>query len=72
MGAQRTYLTHVSHLMGAHEGVEQALPDGVRLAYDGLVLEKKDSGWHEEHSPGGPTPTAHEVLSWLGALPSGC
>ena len=37
--------------MGAHEGrVEQALPDGVHLAYDGLVLEKKDSGWHASDS----------------------
>ncbi|MEC8402028.1 MAG: MBL fold metallo-hydrolase [Bacteroidota bacterium] len=50
VGAKRTYLTHVSHLMGAHEGVEQALPDGVHLAYDGLVLEKKDSGWHASDS----------------------
>ena len=50
VGSKRTYLTHVSHLMGAHEGVEQALPDGVHLAYDGLVLEKKDSGWHASDS----------------------
>ena len=50
VGAKRTYLTHVSHLMGAHEGVEQALSDGVHLAYDGLVLEKKDSGWHASDS----------------------
>lgn len=35
---KRTYLTHVSHLMGFHAEVEKQLPDNVFLAYDGLTL----------------------------------
>jgi phosphoribosyl 1,2-cyclic phosphate phosphodiesterase len=33
------YLTHISHKLGLHLDVEKELPDHVRLAYDGLVLE---------------------------------
>lgn len=33
-----TYFTHISHLMGFHADVEQALPENVHLAYDGLTL----------------------------------
>jgi len=40
IGAQRTYLTHLSHQMGLHAEVSSILPAGVELAYDGLVL-----GW---------------------------
>ncbi len=36
---KRTYLTHISHLLGQHAEVEAQLPDGVHLAYDGLVLK---------------------------------
>ncbi|WP_430972235.1 MBL fold metallo-hydrolase [Sunxiuqinia rutila] len=36
---KRAYLTHVSHLMGKHEDVQQQLPGHVSLAYDGLKLE---------------------------------
>lgn len=36
---ERAYLTHISHLMGKHEEVQQELPDNVFLAYDGLVLK---------------------------------
>lgn len=36
---ERAYLTHISHLLGKHEDVQQELPDNVFLAYDGLVLE---------------------------------
>jgi phosphoribosyl 1,2-cyclic phosphate phosphodiesterase len=36
---KKAYLTHISHLMGAHQEVEAELPDFVRLAYDGLKLE---------------------------------
>ena len=32
------YLTHISHQMGLHSEVEDELPDGVHLAYDGLKL----------------------------------
>ncbi len=32
------YLTHVSHQLGLHNIIEQDLPPGVALAYDGLTL----------------------------------
>ena len=51
VGAKRTYLTHISHLMGRHEDVQNNLPDGVSLAFDGLVLERTDEGWREGRSP---------------------
>lgn len=37
--AERTYLTHISHNLGRHSEVEEKLPPGIHLAYDGLVLE---------------------------------
>jgi len=37
--AKQTYLTHISHQMGKHIDVENELPQGVNLAYDGLVIE---------------------------------
>jgi phosphoribosyl 1,2-cyclic phosphate phosphodiesterase len=33
------YFTHISHQLGLHDAVEADLPDGMHLAYDGLVLE---------------------------------
>lgn len=39
LGARRTYLTHISHLMGLHQEVSRELPPNVYLAYDGLVVE---------------------------------
>lgn len=38
IGAQQTYLTHISHRLGKHEDVEKELPPGISLAYDGLKL----------------------------------
>lgn len=38
IGAERTYFTHISHDLG-HAATCAALPAGVELAYDGLVLE---------------------------------
>jgi len=38
IGAMQTYFIHMSHLMGRHAEVCDLLPDGVQLAYDGLVL----------------------------------
>jgi phosphoribosyl 1,2-cyclic phosphate phosphodiesterase len=38
IGAKQTWLTHIAHELG-HEETNRALPDGVRLAYDGLTLE---------------------------------
>ncbi len=39
LGANKTYFTHLSHQMGLHTDVNSALPEGVSLAYDGLVVE---------------------------------
>ena len=36
---QRAYLTHISHLMGFHEEVQEKLPDNVFLAYDNLKIQ---------------------------------
>ena len=38
IGAQKTYITHISHNMGTHREVSKELPEGVFLAYDGLEL----------------------------------
>lgn len=38
LGIPKAYFTHVSHQMGRHEAVEKDLPEGARLAYDGLLL----------------------------------
>jgi len=35
----KAYFTHISHQLGRHEEIEAELPDGIHLAYDGLVLE---------------------------------
>lgn len=35
---KRAYLTHISHLMGFHEEVQQQLPKNVFLAYDNLKI----------------------------------
>jgi len=37
IGARHTWLTHIAHELG-HEETNSALPDGVRLAYDGLSV----------------------------------
>ncbi len=38
VGARETYLTHISHQLGLHDGVQTELPPGIFLAYDGLVV----------------------------------
>lgn len=35
---EKAYLTHISHLMGKHEDVQQELPDFIEIAYDGLKI----------------------------------
>lgn len=35
---KQMYLTHISHLLGDHEAVQQILPENVHLAYDGLKV----------------------------------
>ena len=39
VGAETTYLTHISHNLGLHESVSKELPKGILLAYDGLKIE---------------------------------
>jgi phosphoribosyl 1,2-cyclic phosphate phosphodiesterase len=39
IGVETAYFTHVSHLMGRTVDVQPLLPHGMRLAYDGLVIE---------------------------------
>lgn len=38
IGAKKTFFTHISHRL-EHAETEESLPEGVFLAYDGLVLE---------------------------------
>ena len=38
VGAPRTLLIHMCHDIGLHEQVNQLLPDGIDLAYDGQVV----------------------------------
>ncbi|MFH1429533.1 MAG: MBL fold metallo-hydrolase [Candidatus Margulisiibacteriota bacterium] len=37
IGAKKTYFTHIAHQI-EHEKVSRGLPDGIDLAYDGLVI----------------------------------
>lgn len=39
VGAEKTYLTHISHRLGRYQDIAPQLPDGIELAYDGLKLE---------------------------------
>lgn len=39
IGADKTFFTHISHQLGLHEEIENALPPGMYLAYDGLQLQ---------------------------------
>lgn len=39
VGAEHTWLTHLSHTFPRHEEFCRALPDGIAPAYDGLVIE---------------------------------
>ncbi|MBK5271386.1 MAG: MBL fold metallo-hydrolase [Bacteroidia bacterium] len=34
-----SYFTHISHQLGLHAEIESKLPEGIHLAYDGLVLK---------------------------------
>lgn len=38
IGAKRTYFTHIAHELG-HEQINGRLPEGMKLAYDGQVVE---------------------------------
>lgn len=37
--AEKTYFTHMSHVLGLHRQINKELPEGMELAYDGLVVE---------------------------------
>ncbi|WP_295676415.1 MBL fold metallo-hydrolase [uncultured Mucilaginibacter sp.] len=39
IGAEKTYLTHISHRLGKHAEISEMLPAGIELAYDGLELD---------------------------------
>lgn len=39
VGAEKTYFTHISHVLGFHAEVEKKLPKNVHLAYDNLRLK---------------------------------
>lgn len=39
LGAEQTYLTHVSHDMGLYEEIAPKLPSGIQLAYDGISFK---------------------------------
>lgn len=41
VGARRTWFTHFAHRI-THEGMIRRFPDGIRPAYDGLVIEVGD------------------------------
>ena len=38
LGIPNAYFTHISHQLGLHKEVENELPKGIHLSYDGLVL----------------------------------
>lgn len=38
VGAEKTYFTHISHMLGFHAEVEKQLPENVFLAYDNLKI----------------------------------
>lgn len=39
LNPEKAYLTHISHLLGFHEEVQQRLPSNVFLAYDNLQID---------------------------------
>lgn len=39
IGAEKTYFTHLGHLIGLHESINKKLPENMELAYDGLKIE---------------------------------
>lgn len=39
LSPRRAYITHISHQMGLHHDINEELPRGISLAYDGLRLD---------------------------------
>lgn len=42
LGIPEGYFTHISHQLGRHQEIEQDLPPGIHMAYDGLQLYFKE------------------------------
>lgn len=40
---QQAFFTHISHQLGLHHKIEESLPEGMHLAYDGLQLRISDA-----------------------------
>ena len=38
---KQAYFTHISHQLGLHEEIQKELPNWIKIAYDGLVVESK-------------------------------
>ena len=38
LNPNRSYITHISHLMGFHDEIEKSLPMSINLAYDNLKI----------------------------------
>lgn len=38
LGVPNAYFTHISHQLGKHEDINETLPQGIELAFDGQVL----------------------------------
>jgi phosphoribosyl 1,2-cyclic phosphate phosphodiesterase len=41
LGIKQTYFTHISHQLGLNDAINNELPDGICLAYDGLTIKMK-------------------------------
>lgn len=41
LGIKQTYFTHISHQLGLHNAIDNELPAGICLAYDGLTIKMK-------------------------------
>lgn len=39
LGVKKSYLIHCSHEIGLHDEANSILPDGIRLAYDGMTID---------------------------------
>ena len=38
LGVPTGYFTHISHQLGCNRAVNESLPDGIKLAFDGQVI----------------------------------
>ncbi|MGL6268103.1 MAG: MBL fold metallo-hydrolase, partial [Chitinophagaceae bacterium] len=38
LGVPKAYFTHISHQLGLHQDINNELPEGMELAFDGLTL----------------------------------